>query len=162
MCSKTKQSAPENTADFTIPVDVMFKVVWLCVIGYSRTDIAKKFIEDKPEWLQPIKHHSYQNKVKLLSQRFRTADPRDRKFSRTKYQQHYEQCQDSYHERLDNYYDAFINKLIAEHINNDPDTADLITQLKQRFRKAVKDGLIKIIPKIPTNDTDEDTDAADW
>lgn len=142
----------ENQEDLNIPPDVMFEVVSLCVIGYSRSEIAKMYInqQPRPQWLLPIQYHRDTLKVQLLAQRFRQADPRDTKFAATKYGQHQQQCEAAYNRQLDAHYDELIYELLTEHFNTDPETADLIRQLKQKLRQAVKDGLIEIKTKIPT------------
>ena len=146
-----------------IPQTVMFEVVSLCLVGFSRSEIAKMYLEKKPrpDWLDPIRYHRDADQVQILAQRFRQADIRDTKFAYTKYQQHAQQCHEAYMRQLDKYFDNLIIELIAEEIDNDPEIAKAMQHLRLKMQVAIKEGIRKINSMIPESELQGEQQDAD-
>lgn len=129
----------------------MFQVVSLCMVGFTRTEIAKMYLEEqpRPDWVKPILYHRDADRVRILAQRFRQADPRDSKFAYTKYQQHAQQCQEAYMRQLDAYFNDLITELITEKISSDPQIAEVMRQLKLKMQVAIRESINEINSRIP-------------
>ena len=147
-----------DTTGLKVPQPVMFEVVSLCLVGFSRSEIAKMYLEKqpRPDWLNPILYHRDADQVQILAQRFRQADIRDAKFAYTKYQQHAQQCHEAYMRQLDAYFDNLITAVIAEEIDNDPEIAKVMQQLRLKMLVAIKKSISKINSMIPETELQDE------
>ena len=151
----------KNTAqEFTIPYEVMLEAVGLFAFGLKRSDIVDRFLAEQPtpNWLQPLENMDTKHIRNLLSQKLRQADPTSSKYAETKYETHARNMRGVYWRLIHQKLDEITYDFIQDALYNDPTIRKLLRKLKKKIINAVKQGLIEIIPTIPSKETTDEVE----
>lgn len=152
----TEQSDTNNHPDFKIPEQIMREAVGFFVIGIKRSEIAERFLAQSPipDWLHPIAHLDTSDQKTVLSSRLRQADPSSLKYAETKYRQYENNYRAALFQTVNREVEALVMTYLQDAIENNPSIQKTLKTLKKKILDAIKDGLIELDIKIPTN-TDE-------
>ena len=146
----------KNTeTEFTIPYEIMLEAVGLFALGLKRSDIVERFLAEHPtpDWLHPLENTDRKQVRTLISQKLRQADPTSSKYAETKYEAYARNIRGVYWRLIHEKVDQITYDFIQDALYKDPNIRKLMRRLKKKITNAVKDGLIEIIPTIPSQET---------